>query len=145
MNKKKYDKYLSIIAIISFAIGILLLIALFVLLIAKIFYPAYLSVAGVCFDLSEEELAERGYFVAGETLLNVTEEGEEEVTITFAVGSDITLRHEICHYKQITKNKLYGCFQPFLKYINEVACYTKQYLPLYEEEMELIKSQAREE
>ena len=75
------------------------------------------------------------------TYVNITEEGEPEISVTIIEPSDKVIRHEICNVKQAEKGRVHSCSQPVRKYFDEVECYSKQYFPLYGDEIEIIKKQ----
>jgi hypothetical protein len=87
-------------------------------------------VSNACGTISEEELNNSGYFIAGEydscndsitIFYNVTEENRQEIV---AVN-----KHESCHRFQAKHNHLYSCNQKLFLFINEMFCYSSEYLP----------------
>lgn len=107
---------------IMFLIIILLLFLLF-FFYQSIIKPSILSVKTACGEITDEELNESGYFVAGEY-----NPSTKNITIYF--NSSSVNRHENCHFVQDIKGRNYNnCDQNFGKFLNEIECKISEYLP----------------
>ena len=114
--KRKTKK---IILISSFILFTSLLIFCGYMFYIEIIEPSIFSVKSACGLITEEELEENGYYIAG--LYN---QSSDEITIFY--DDPQILKHELCHQKQSDENRLYGCDNLIGMYINEVECYIVQ-------------------
>lgn len=97
------------------------------ILVSKIFFPAYLSYTGVCKPQEFEARYSDNYYVAGQVTITPTETGNDTVEVFILDEKDIpTIMHEKTHLWQYSKDRLYSCDRPLLKYMNEVTAYTVQ-------------------
>jgi len=128
----------------------LIFLAVFIFIFAvvwssvEIFYPSYLSVQSACGVISEEELEDNGLIIGGSAFFNITEDGEEEITLQVFTSLDSTYRHEFCHVIQNRQGRLFSCEHKFLKFFNEVECYTLQRFPIWNDEIEILKNMVNE-
>jgi len=125
--------------ILSIALILIISITLFIA-IESVFFPAYLSVVSVCDADANETLAKYNRVVAGNIILEPTNETNEEgdqvtnVTITFNpnfINKEI-VKHEFCHLKQAQTNRANGGCQGidrFRRFLLESECYSAQQLP----------------
>lgn len=109
----------------------------------NVFYPAYLSHITVCTIGGKEKVEELGYILTGSININgdnytgkllTTEDFEKvndsDIHINILESDVQTIKHELCHYYQITRRDWrFGCDNPWKHYFMEVECYTTQYLP----------------
>lgn len=109
--------------IIVFALMIFILSFLF------IFRPAYWSTSSVCFEKELPCTVKR----AGMIIINQTNNQTDVEIKIFEREStpeyEIAEKHEYCHLQQYKQGRFYSCDIPALVYLNEVECYTAQYLP----------------
>lgn len=106
-----------------FVFLIILLGFIFLLFLSNnILYPSYLSVANACETISEEELNNSGYVVVGEY-----ESCSDTIIIYYNTTS--VNRHEKCHKSQNANHRLYSCDLKVFLFVNEMFCYSSEYLP----------------
>lgn len=87
-----------------------------------ILFPSYLSVYASCNTEGFNEDYGDQYYTAGSVSVS-----EGETTLYLLDETNIPVKkHEECHLNQIEHNRLYSCNHLFLKYLNEVECYTIQ-------------------
>jgi hypothetical protein len=108
-------------------ISILFLTALFFLFTTtqtyeNIFYPAYLSVASVCFPNGAEYVESKGYTQGGQ--FNLT---DQTITIFVPDFDGSVNRHELCHKKQYSEGKIYTCSNMLFMFFNEIEAYGSEY------------------
>ena len=113
---KKTIKWLLI------GIIILLLLGGFYVFGKYVVFPSYLSVKYACTNVSIEEMQEQGYTIAG-----IYRPSTNQIIIYDA--DPMTFKHEKCHYYQNLKGNLNNCSNQFLLFLDEIQCYTVQYLP----------------
>ena len=106
-------------------IFVLLLLSLTIPLYYFIIKPAYFSTLSGCRVITDVELNEAGYVVAGKVILNETLDN----IIVIYQDTPFINKHELCHVNQNEQGQVYTCNQLFLRFVNELECYTKQYLP----------------
>lgn len=133
----------TVLVVILLVFIVLLVVSLAVFSFRAVFQPAYFSFANACLGFDEEQLEARGLFIAGLTNVSFDETNETTITVEITEFDERTIRHELCHIKQFQSNRLFGCNQPFRKYLNEVSCYTKQFFPLYNDEIEALRNQTQ--
>jgi len=107
---------------IRYILLIIILSYLFFALFYHIFYPAYLSVKSDCSLITEEELNQSGYFLSGQ--YNPCND-----TITIFYNTTSVNLHEQCHQHQYSVGRMYSCSNKVFLYMNEMFCYSSEYLP----------------
>jgi len=108
-------------------IGILIF-GLFIICYNLFFYPAYISVIGVCLPDGEKITRDMGYVTSGVFEFNITS-GKGEIYINPEVADEKTLRHEKCHESQAKNHRLNTCYESIALWWDETECYISQYLP----------------
>lgn len=120
--KSKKPKRNEILIIIVVLIISILMITIFI----NILKPAYYSYLGNCKSNGYELIVQAGYMVGGQT----TGYENETPEVHIFVEDNRVIRHEYCHANQILQHRAFDCSSPFGNYINELECYTLQYIPI---------------
>jgi len=122
-------KHFVVIGFLLFFLGLFLIAFNFILL------PAYYSVIGEC-TVNGNKIAEsNGYKVGGTFTINYNTNNtstencsQPQLKIAYTANRTDLLRHELCHLKQYTQHRIYGCDNLIGIYKNEAECYLKQHL-----------------
>jgi len=97
------------------------------ILFKSIFYPAYLSVASGCGQISDEELFDLGYQIAGNTKV---QDGNITIEIFVEDEDNKHKKHELIHRNQLLAGIIsLKCEDPIQKYFSEVQAYSFSYIP----------------
>lgn len=83
-----------------------------------IFYPAYLSVASVCFPEGDKYVESKGYIQAGQFNLS-----DQSISIFIEDNDGRVQRHENCHRSQFLQGKIYRCDRIIFLYLLELEAY----------------------
>ena len=98
-----------------------------IILFKFIFYPSYLSVASACGQISEEELNELGFIIAGNTKI---ENGNITIEIFVEDVDNRVKKHELTHVLQIRSGiPSLSCDTPIQKFFGEVQANIYENIP----------------
>src|SRR5258708_1959851 len=98
-----------------------------------IFYPAFKSTEGECFEeealvLNQTRAAPGESAIAG--AFQVSPNGTSKITVLFDFPDRRVLKHEWCHARQYQQGRMFGCeLAGTLKMVVESECYVAQRLP----------------
>ena len=102
--------------------SLVIILAIGVFIYNPILYPSYLSVKYACSE-TPMNLTRTGWIVAGMFI-----EKETGTNLVVYDQDPKTLIHEQCHKQQYEQHRLFDCNHQILKYINELECYSREYI-----------------
>lgn len=139
MKRKAKPKVLNSILI---ALIVIFVISFSLHVYLSIFKLASFSVLAACDSKGVEILKQKGFIVSGsfgfdDSDLNNTgviftsfsDSVLQPVITVRDINDTSTLKHEICHFKQFTQQRLFTCNEADKLFWNEAECYFKQQIP----------------
>lgn len=113
----KFEKVIVFLG--AFVLVILVLFSIYGFFLSDLFYSSYVGIKHSCYEITDEELLNKGYYVAGNTTSTYVN-GTQKIGVVLVDKSEKVRKHELIHTEQYLSNRVWGCNnKPFL-FINEL-------------------------